>query len=87
MDADKGKRDDRENAKPDDTSRRPAPRTATDMAPGIPAGSGKGIDEALQQPDTDLGGGVAGDTTPGVETPDKPARDTVRNDDRDRTTL
>ncbi len=61
------------------------PRSATEMAPGIPAGSGAGIDEALQQPDTDLGGGVAGDTTP----TGKGARssDEVKTEDKGRTTL
>ncbi len=61
------------------------PRSATDMAPGIPAGSGEGIDQALQQPDTDLGGGVAADTTPTGEG-ERP-RDVVRTEDKGRTTL
>ncbi len=60
-------------------------RTATDMAPGIPAGSGEGIDHALGQPDTDLGGGVAADTTPTGEG-ERPS-DVVRTEDKDRTTL
>jgi hypothetical protein len=66
----------------------PAPRTATRMAPGIPVGSGHGIDRALAQPDTDLGGGVAGDTTiTGTESEKGRDEQTIRNEDHDRTTL
>ncbi len=61
------------------------PRGATDMAPGIPAGSGSGIDKALQQPDTDLGGGVAADTTPAGKG-ERPS-DVVKTEDKGRTTL
>jgi hypothetical protein len=67
------------------------------MAPGIPAGSGRGIDEALKQPDSEIGGGVAGDTTPATggesSDPNDAAAgdgrnaDAVRTEDRDRTTL
>ena len=77
-----------------------SPRTATSMAPGIPTGSGRGIDEALRQPDTEIGGGVARDTTPataggisngkdsadGDDVQKRDPRD-VRTEDRDRTTL
>jgi hypothetical protein len=65
-----------------------APRTATRLAPGIPVGSGRGIDSALARPDTDIGGGVAGDTTVTGSEHEK-GRDerTIRNDDHDRTTL
>ncbi len=66
---------------------RDLPRTATDMTPGIPEGSGRGIDQALGQPDSDIGGAVAGDTTPGTETAGKPSRDVVRREDKERTTL
>lgn len=65
-----------------------APRTATRMAPGIPVGSGRGIDRALAQSDTDIGGGVAGDTTmTGAESEKGRDEQTIRNDDHDRTTL
>jgi hypothetical protein len=67
------------------------------MAPGIPTGSGKGIDEALGQPDSEIGGGVAGDTTPQTRpgadvrhSPDAEKRrelQDVRAEDKDRTTL
>ncbi len=63
------------------------PRTSTEMTPGIPVGSGKGIDEALEQPDSDLGGGVAGDTTARKQARERRDQGTVRNDDKDRTTL
>ncbi len=62
-------------------------RSSTSMAPGIPVGSGKGIDQALRQPDTDLGGGVAGDTTVGLESDQPRNASTIRNDDRTRNTL
>ena len=76
---------------------RDLPRTATEMAPGIPIGSGKGIDEALRQPDSDIGGVVAGDTTPDLSAasePREPEADGqgrepkgVLAEDKDRTTL
>ncbi|HSK09190.1 MAG TPA: hypothetical protein VK911_06415 [Vicinamibacterales bacterium] len=62
-------------------------RTALDGAPGIPAAEGKNLDAALETPDSDLGGVVAADTTPGGETGDKPSREQVRREDKDRTTL
>ncbi len=78
------KRDEPEEA---ESGKRNLPRSATDMAPGIPAGSGEGIDKALEQPDSDLGGGVAGDTSVGSETDEKPDREVIRNEDKERTTL
>ncbi len=65
------------------------PRSATSMAPGIPAGSGEGIERALEQPDSDLGGGVAGDTTPRADRERRGGREpkTVRAEDKERTTL
>ncbi len=74
---------------------RDLPRTATTMTPGIPVGSGRGIDEALRQPDSEIGGGVAGDTTAagGGETSTGEERGqgrepkNVRSEDKDRTTL
>ncbi len=66
---------------------RDLPRNATDMAPGIPSGSGKGIEKALEQPDSDIGGGVAGDTTPAGDQEDRPSAETVRTEDKGRTTL
>ncbi len=80
-----GKPDEHKRARPEPP--RDLPRTATDMAPGIPTGSGAGIDKALQQPDSDLGGGVAGDTTPEGATKDKPESRVVRDEDKGRTTL
>ncbi len=68
-------------------SGKPPERTATSMAPGIPAGTGQGIDKALDQPDTDLGGGVAGDTTAIPEDAEPRSKEQVRRDDKDRTTL
>lgn len=79
--------DESENANTGQRDAREMPRTATEMAPGIPTGSGEGIDKALQQPDSDLGGGVAGDTTVDLETKEKPDRELIRTEDKDRTTL
>lgn len=64
------------------------PRTSTAMAPGIPEGSGRGIDQALERPDSELGGAIAGDTTVGQGRSES-ARDPeqVRRDDKERTTL
>lgn len=59
-------------------------RSALDGAPGIPAGSGE---EALQTPDSELGGVIAADTTPGGATGDEPDRRQVRDEDRRRNTL
>ncbi len=68
-------------------SDKPAARSATSMAPGIPAGSGQGIDRALDQPDTDLGGGVAGDTNAVPADAEPRSEEEVRRDDKGRTTL
>lgn len=62
-------------------------RTALDGAPGIPAGSGTGFDRSLQTPDSELGGAIAGDTTPQGPTGDEPDEEQIRRDDRKRTTL
>ncbi len=90
---------DRDHSSGADVERGSVPRTATSMAPGIPTGSGKGIDEALRQPDNEIGGGVAGDTTPatagGTSRQDDSAGGdaqkrepkAVLTEDRDRTTL
>ncbi len=68
-------------------SDQPPVRSATSMAPGIPAGSGQGIDRALEQPDSDLGGGVAGDTTAAPADAKPRSEEEVRRDDKGRTTL
>lgn len=62
-------------------------RSALDMAPGIPAGDGNDLERALETEDRELGGAVAGDTTPGGATEDAPDEEQVRRDDRKRTTL
>lgn len=63
------------------------PRTALDRAPGIPAGSGNQLDRSLQTPDSELGGAVAADTTPGGRTGDEPDARKIAEEDRDRNTL
>lgn len=62
-------------------------RTALDGAPGIPAGSGADLEEVLRTPDSELGGAIAGDTTPSGPTGDEPDERQVREDDRKRNTL
>ena len=62
-------------------------RSALDGAPGIPTGSGSGLDKTLETPDSELGGAIAADTTPGGPTGDEPDKRQVREEDRSRNTL
>jgi hypothetical protein len=61
-------------------------RSSVDGAPGIPAGSAR-VQDALETPDSDLGGVIASDTTPSGATEDAPSPAQVREDDRKRNTL
>jgi hypothetical protein len=64
----------------------PRGRSSLDGAPGIPAGS-ESVAEALETPDSDLGGAVAADTTPQGPTDDAPSPEEVADADRKRNTL
>lgn len=69
---------------PIDTASR---RGAMDMVPGIPAGDSQSAEEILGSPDSELGGAVAADTTPGGETDDRPDEQQITIEDRERNTL
>jgi hypothetical protein len=74
-------------AKPQD-EHQPAPRkrSSVDGAPGIPAGSAS-VPDALKRRDSELGGAVASDTTPGGRTDDAPSPTDIAEEDRKRNTL